>query len=133
SPIEPIKEKPAKPVRATMPRRRGGCSCIIFLALAVSIIAGVFMFPSYKDKVIPYALDAFAKIKNIYQKQFGDPSDKPVIQDKSPRNITVRMKNGSILFWRDYFEEGDNYCTNESYGKLCIPRDDVVSIKDTKK
>ncbi|MBI1811017.1 MAG: hypothetical protein HYR78_03645, partial [Nitrospirae bacterium] len=125
------KERPVKPVRASMPRRWG--SCIIFLALVISIIAGVFLFPSYKNKITPYALDVIAKIKNIYQKQFGTPTDKPVIQDKSSRDITITLKSGRKLFWSNYFEEGDNYCTNESYGKLCVPKDDVVSIKDAKK
>jgi len=135
SPEKPKKkEKPPKPVRASMPRAaRGGCSCIFFLALAVSIIAGVFMFPSYKDKIPPYALDVIAKIKNIYQKQFGNPPDNSVIQDESPRDIAITLKSGRKLFWSNYFEEGDSYCTQKSEGKLCIPKYDVVSIKAAKK
>jgi len=123
------KEKPPKPVKASMPRRKGSLSCIIFLIIAASIIAGIFMFPSYKDKVMPYALNVIARIKAIYQEKFGTPSDKPVIQDTRPRNIAVEMKNGRILLWADYFEEGNNYCTNEPNGKLCVPKDDVVLIK----
>jgi hypothetical protein len=127
------KEKPPKPVRASMPRRRGGCSCIIFLALAVSIIAGVFMFPSYKDKITPYALDAIAKIKNIYQKQFGGSSDKPVIQDKSQPDIAITLKSSRKLFWSNYFEEGDSYCTQKAEGKICVPKDDVAAIYSVRK
>ncbi|HBR21414.1 MAG TPA: hypothetical protein DD713_02410 [Nitrospiraceae bacterium] len=127
------KARHVKPVRDSMPRRRGSLSCIIFLALVISIIAGVFMFPSYKDKITPYALDVITKIKDIYHKQFGTPTDKPVIQDKSSRDIAITLKSGRKLFWSNYFEEGDSYCTQKAEGKVCIPKDDVAAIYSIRK
>jgi len=128
------KEKLVKPVRASMPRAaRGGCSCIIFLALAVSIIAGVFMFPSYKDKILPsFSQDWFKNIPSINLKTLKSWIGKPDTPSES-LDIAITLKSGRKLFWSNYFEEGDNYCTNESYGKLCVPKDDVASIKDAKK
>jgi len=129
------KEKPPKPVKASMPRRKGSFSCIIFFIIVVLIIAGItFMFPSYKAKVMPYALDIVEKITDLYQSQFREaPEEKPVLQDTRSRDIVVEMKGSRTLLWADYFEEGNNYCTNEPHGKFCVPKDDVVSIKKAKK
>lgn len=126
-------EKPVKPVRASMPRRRGGCSCIIFLALAVSIIAGVFMFPSYKDKIIPsFSQDWFKKIPSINLKTLKSWIGKTDTPSES-LDIAITLKSGRKLFWSNYFEEGDSYCTQKAEGKVCIPKDDVAAIYSVRK
>jgi len=130
----PFKERPLKsrPYTGPQPRKWRGCSCLIFSIITLVVLTGgiMFMFPEYKAKVTPYALDAIAKIKNIYHEKMGTPGDKSLIQEKPlPRNFIVNIKQGRTLFWNNYFEEGDNYCTNESYGKVCIAKEDIVSIK----
>jgi len=39
------------------------------------------------------------------------------------------MKDGSSFIWKNYQENGDNYCTQSSYGTVCIQVSDVASIK----
>ncbi|MDP1759487.1 MAG: serine/threonine-protein kinase [Thermodesulfovibrionales bacterium] len=127
------KEKPVKPVRASTPRRRGRCSCIIFLALAVSIIAGVFMVPSYKDKIIPsFSQDWFKKIPSINFKILNSWIGKTETPSES-LDIAITLKSGRKLFWSNYFEEGDSYCTKKAEGKVCIPKDDVAAIYSVRK
>ena len=116
-----------------MPRRRGGCSCIIFLALAVSIIAGVFMFPSYKDNIIPsFSRDWFKKIPSINLKTLKSWIGKTDTPSES-LDIAITLKSGRKLFWSNYFEEGDSYCTKKDEGKVCIPKDDVAAIYSVRK
>ncbi|OGW32483.1 MAG: hypothetical protein A2X54_07240 [Nitrospirae bacterium GWF2_44_13] len=127
------KEKPVKPVRASMPRRRGCCSCIIFLALAVSIIAGVFLFPSYKDKIIPsFSQEWFKKIPSINLKTLKSWIGKTDTPSES-LDIAITLKSGRKLFWSNYFEEADSYCTQKDEGKVCIPKDDVAAIYSVRK
>lgn len=127
------KERPVKPVMASMPRRRGSCSCIIFLALAVSIIAGVFMFPSYKDKIIPsFSQDWVKKIPSMNLKTLKSWIGKTDTPSESLA-IAITLKSGRKLFWSNYFEEGDSYCTQKDEGKVCIPKDDVAAIYSVRK
>lgn len=127
------KKKPVKPVRASMPRRRGGCSCIIFLALVVSVIAGIFLFPSYKDKLIPsFSQDWFKKIPSINLKTLKSWIGKTDTPSES-LDIAITLKRGRKLFWSNYFEEGDSYCTQRDEGKLCVPKDDVAAIYSVRK
>ena len=127
------KGRPVKPVMASMPRRRGRCSCIIFLALAVSIIAGVFMFPSYKDKIIPsFSQDWFKKIPSINLKTLKSWIGKTDTPSES-LDIAITLKSGRKLFWSNYFEEGDSYCTQKAEGKVCIPKEDVAAIYSVRK
>ncbi len=127
------KEKPVKPVRASMPKRRGGGSCIIFLALVISIIAGVFLFPSYKDKIVPsFSQDWFKKIPSINLKTLKSWIGKTDTPSES-LDIAITLKSGRKLFWSNYFEEGDSYCTKKDEGKVCVPKDDVAAIYSVRK
>ena len=45
--------------------------------------------------------------------------------------VTLKMKDGVVLTWKDYFEEGNSYCTWKSMGKFCVPQSDVKVIKET--
>lgn len=50
----------------------------------------------------------------------------------SPAYATYKiiLKDGATLTWSNYFEEKDKYCTHKSFGKFCISKSDVVSIKE---
>lgn len=45
--------------------------------------------------------------------------------------VSIIMKNGNVLTWHSYFEEGSSYCTWKSAGKFCVPQNDVKVIKET--
>ena len=42
----------------------------------------------------------------------------------------LETKDRKILRWSNYTEEDNNYCTYESSGKFCVPRSEVVSIRE---
>jgi len=42
------------------------------------------------------------------------------------------LNDGVILKWQDCTAEGKNYCTQKPFGKVCILKKDVVSLKETK-
>ena len=41
----------------------------------------------------------------------------------------LKMKDGKTIIWRNYTEEDDKYCTHRSFGKLCVSKSEVESIK----
>ncbi len=41
----------------------------------------------------------------------------------------ILLKDGTTFTWSNYFEEKDNYCTHKSFGKFCVSKNDVASIK----
>lgn len=43
--------------------------------------------------------------------------------------IALTLKNGNTLKWENYTEENNQYCTQKNYGKMCIPKSSVVSVK----
>ena len=42
--------------------------------------------------------------------------------------VSLKTKDGKILRWKNYTEEGSDYCTMSSAGKFCIPKNSVISI-----
>jgi len=44
----------------------------------------------------------------------------------------LRMNDGVTLTWRDLTVEGDQYCTLKDFGKFCLLKNDVVSLKEIK-
>ena len=36
--------------------------------------------------------------------------------------VSLKTKDGKILRWKNYTEEGSDYCTMSSAGKFCIPK-----------
>ena len=42
--------------------------------------------------------------------------------------ISLKLKNGNTMEWSNLTEEVDQYCTQKSSGKFCIPQNVVVSI-----
>jgi len=40
------------------------------------------------------------------------------------------LTDGITLTWQNYAIEGDNYCTNKSFGKFCILKKEVLSLKE---
>jgi len=53
---------------------------------------------------------------------------KPIAKEFT--EFLLETKEGKILRWSNYTEETNNYCTYESFGKFCVPKSDVVSIKE---
>lgn len=47
--------------------------------------------------------------------------------------IVLTLKNGNTLKWQNYTEENNQYCTIKDYGKMCISKNTVVSVKETGK
>lgn len=44
----------------------------------------------------------------------------------------LRLNDGVVLKWREYSMEGDQYCTHKEFGKFCIQKSDVLSLKEIK-
>lgn len=42
----------------------------------------------------------------------------------------LRLNDGITLKWREYFMESDEYCTHKEFGKFCIQKSDVLSLKE---
>lgn len=42
--------------------------------------------------------------------------------------VLLKTKDGKTLKWKNYTEEGNDYCTLLAVGKFCIPQKSVVSI-----
>lgn len=42
----------------------------------------------------------------------------------------LRLNDGVVLMWREYIIEGDRYCTQKEFGKFCIQKKDVSSVRD---
>jgi len=42
--------------------------------------------------------------------------------------ILLKTKDGKTLKWKNYTEEGTDYCTMMSVGKFCVPKKSVASI-----
>lgn len=40
----------------------------------------------------------------------------------------LKLKNGNTMEWSNLTEEADQYCTQKSSGKFCIPKNAVASI-----
>ncbi len=38
-------------------------------------------------------------------------------------------KNGDMMHWDNCSEEGDKYCNQKSYGKVCLPKDMFKAVK----
>lgn len=43
----------------------------------------------------------------------------------------LKMKNGRVITWKHHFEEGGQYCTYKSIGKICVDKKDVASIESS--
>ena len=44
--------------------------------------------------------------------------------------VQLNLKDGRTLTWSEYTEEGGSYCTWKAGGQICIPKKDIVSIKE---
>jgi hypothetical protein len=44
----------------------------------------------------------------------------------------LRLHDGVILTWRECSLEGDQYCTQKEFGKFCILKSDVLTLKETR-
>lgn len=44
----------------------------------------------------------------------------------------LRLNDGVTLTWREFTVEGDQYCTQKEFGKFCLLKNDVISIKEIK-
>lgn len=42
--------------------------------------------------------------------------------------VLLKTKDGKTLKWKNYTEEGSDYCTMLPVGKFCIPKKSVISI-----
>lgn len=42
----------------------------------------------------------------------------------------LRLNDGVVLTWRQYSIEGDRYCTQKEFGKFCIRKIDVSSVRE---
>lgn len=42
--------------------------------------------------------------------------------------IILKLKNGNTMTWSNFTEEADQYCTQKSSGKFCMPKSAVASI-----
>jgi len=41
----------------------------------------------------------------------------------------LTKKDGRVLEWSNCFEEENNYCTRKSYGKICLQKDNIISVE----
>ncbi len=46
--------------------------------------------------------------------------------------VQLQFKDGRTLTWSEYTEENDSYCTSKAGGIFCVPKSDVVSVKEVK-
>ncbi len=46
--------------------------------------------------------------------------------------VQLHFKDGRTLIWSDYTEEDGSYCTWKAGGQICIPKKDIVSVKEVK-
>lgn len=46
--------------------------------------------------------------------------------------MTVTLKNGSVMSWQSVKEEGESLCTYKGGGLFCVDKTDVVSVKEEK-
>jgi len=44
----------------------------------------------------------------------------------------IRLNDGVALTWREYTTEGNRYCTQMEFGKFCIQKEDVSSIREVR-
>lgn len=44
----------------------------------------------------------------------------------------LRLNDGITLTWRNYTLEDGQYCTQKDFGKFCIPKNDVVAVREVK-
>jgi CubicO group peptidase (beta-lactamase class C family) len=44
----------------------------------------------------------------------------------------LRLNDGVTLTWREFTVEGNQYCTQKEFGKFCLSKNDVVSLKEIK-
>jgi hypothetical protein len=73
--------------------------------------------------------DAMQKASLDFGKALGDLFKKSSAKRGISGKIVVRLKGGKTIFWNNYTEKDNRYCTWIGDGEFCINKNDVSSIE----